>query len=42
MYVYHQILMNEEGEEKMTFVIEKETYFYKMMPFGLKNDGVAY
>ena len=28
--------------EKMTFIIEKWTYYYKVMPFGLKNASATY
>jgi len=33
---YHQILLAEEDEEKMSFVVDIGVYCYKMMPFGLK------
>jgi len=34
---YNQIHMNEEDQEKTTFVTSQELYCYKVMPFGLKN-----
>lgn len=39
---YNQIKMNEEDQEKTTFVIEKGLYCYKVMSFGLKNAGATY
>lgn len=34
---FNQIRMNEEDQEKTTFVTSQELYCYKVMPFGLKN-----
>ena len=34
---YNQIAMYEPDKEKTAFVIERGTYCYKVMPFGLKN-----
>lgn len=39
---YNQILMNPEDQEKMSFITERGTYCYKVMPFGLKNTGATY
>ena len=39
---YNQILMNPEDQEKMSFITERGTYCYKVMPFGLKNVGATY
>ncbi|XP_059663705.1 uncharacterized protein LOC132309409 [Cornus florida] len=39
---YNQILMNPADEEKISFVTERGTYCYKVMPFGLKNAGATY
>jgi len=39
---YHQILMNPEDQEKTSFITERGTYSYKVMPFGLKNAGATY
>jgi len=36
---YNQIPMYERDEEKITFIIDKGIFCYKMMPFGLKNVG---
>ena len=32
---YNQILMNPEDQEKTSFITERGTYYYKVMPFGL-------
>ena len=34
---YNQILMDEEDQEKTSFVTNQGLYCYKVMPFGLKN-----
>lgn len=39
---YHQIQMSFKDEEKMTFIIECITFFYKRIPFNLQNVGVTY
>ncbi|KAJ1700967.1 hypothetical protein LUZ63_000746 [Rhynchospora breviuscula] len=39
---YHQIKMHPEDEEKTSFLIERGIYYYKVMPFGLKNAGAEY
>ena len=39
---YHQINMYPPDADKMTFIIEKWTYCYQVMPFGLKNMGAMY
>ncbi|KAM2308354.1 hypothetical protein TB2_029953 [Malus domestica] len=39
---YNQIAMYKPDKEKNTFVIERGTYYYKVMPFGLKNAGATY
>ena len=39
---YHQIPFAEQDQEKTVFITPKGTYFYKVMPFGLKNAGVTY
>ena len=39
---YNQIAMHEPDKEKTAFVIERGTYCYKVMPFGLKNAGATY
>ncbi|KAF8085674.1 hypothetical protein N665_0652s0002 [Sinapis alba] len=39
---YNQILMHPEDREKPTFITDRGTYCYKVMPFGLKNAGATY
>ncbi|KAM1356468.1 hypothetical protein ACFX2I_030548 [Malus domestica] len=34
--------MYEPDKEKTAFVIERGTYYYKVMPFSLKNVGATY
>ncbi|KAM2774142.1 hypothetical protein COP1_019058 [Malus domestica] len=34
--------MYEPDKEKTAFIIERGTYCYKFMPFGLKNTGATY
>ena len=38
---YNQIKMAPEDMEKTTFVTQWGTFFYKVMPFGLKNVGAT-
>ncbi|XP_070026640.1 uncharacterized protein [Nicotiana sylvestris] len=39
---YNQIKMNPLDEEKTSFITNRETYYYKVMSFGLKNVGATY
>ena len=39
---YNQIRMNEEDQEKTAFVTSQGLYYYRDMPFGLKNAGATY
>ena len=39
---YNQIRMHPLDEEKITFITENANYYYKVMPFGLKNAGATY
>ena len=34
---YNQIMMDEEDQEKTSFITSQGLYCYKVMPFGLKN-----
>ncbi|XP_058099790.1 uncharacterized protein LOC131244158 [Magnolia sinica] len=34
--------MHPSDRQKMTFVIDKGLYYYRVMPFGLKNAGATY
>ena len=42
IFRYNQILMAPEDMEKTSFIIEWGTYYYRVMPFGLKNAGATY
>ena len=39
---YNQIKMAPEDMEKTTFIIQRGIFFYKVMPFGLKNTDITY
>jgi len=39
---YHQIPLALDDEEKIAFVTPIGNYYYKVMPFGLKNVGSTY
>ena len=39
---YNQILMHKDDWEKTSFITDRGTYCYKVMPFGLKNAGATY
>lgn len=39
---YHQIHLRVKDEEKTTFITEDDTFFYKRIPFGLKNARVTF
>ena len=39
---YNQILMASEDMEKTAFITGWGTYYYRVMPFGLKNVGATY
>lgn len=36
------ILMSDDNKETTSFIIESCTYYYRVMPFGLKNVGATY
>ena len=39
---YNQIKLNEVDQEKTSFVTSQGLFYYKVMPFELKNVGVTY
>ncbi|WZY69704.1 hypothetical protein YC2023_001944 [Brassica napus] len=39
---YNQIMMHPDDREKTSFITDRGTYCYKVMPFGLKNAGATY
>ncbi|XP_070011351.1 uncharacterized protein [Nicotiana sylvestris] len=39
---YNQIKMDPIDEEKTSFITDRGTYYYKVIPFGLKNVGATY
>lgn len=39
---YNQIRMHALDEEKTTFITKDANFYYKVMPFGLKNTGTTY
>ena len=39
---YNQIRMHEADQEKTSFVTSQGLFYYKVMPFGLKNVGATY
>ena len=39
---YNQIMMDEDDQEKTSFITDKGIYYYRAMPFGLKNAGATY
>jgi len=34
--------MHAPNEEKMIFITRDANFYYKVMPFGLKNEGTTY
>ena len=39
---YNQIKMNEDDQERTSFVTGQGLFYYKVMPFELKNEGATY
>ena len=39
---YNQIKLNEADQEKTSFVTSQGLFYYKVMPFGLKNTSATY
>ena len=40
--IYNQIRMDKVDQEKTSFVTSQGLFYYKVMPFGLKNAGATY
>ena len=41
-FSYNQIIMGPDDQEKTSFVNGQGTYYYREMPYGLKNAGATY
>ena len=39
---YSQIMIDDTDQEKTSFITSKGLFYYKVMPFGLKNAGATY
>ncbi|XP_042426256.1 uncharacterized protein LOC122014140 [Zingiber officinale] len=39
---YHQVPLTRGDQEKVSFITVDGTYYYNVMPFGLKNAGATY
>ncbi|CAL2246892.1 unnamed protein product [Prunus armeniaca] len=39
---YNQIFMHPDDQAHTSFITERGLYYYKVMPFGLKNAGATY
>ena len=39
---YNQIKMDEVNQEKTSFITSQGLFYYKVMPFSLKNAGATY
>ncbi|KAL0411146.1 UNVERIFIED_CONTAM: Polyprotein P3 [Sesamum latifolium] len=39
---YHQIMLAPEDRKKVSFITSEGTFYYVVMPFGLKNAGATY
>ncbi|CAL2254414.1 unnamed protein product [Prunus armeniaca] len=39
---YNQIFMHLENQAHTSFITDRGLYYYKVMPFGLKNAGATY
>ena len=39
---YNQIKINEDDQERTSFVTSQKLFCYKVMSFGLKNAGATY
>lgn len=41
-FSYNQIRLDESNQEKISFATSHGLFWYKVMPFGLKNAGATY
>ena len=39
---YNQIMMDEKDQKKSSFITSRGIFYYKVMPFDLKNAGATY
>ena len=39
---YNQLQMAKKDKEKTTFITSQGHYCYRVMPYGLKNEGATY
>ena len=39
---YNRIRMHEDDQEKTSFVTSQGLFYYRVIPFGLKNAGTTY
>ena len=39
---YNQIKMYPSDQEKTSLINDRDLYYYKVIPFGLKNAGATY
>lgn len=39
---YHQISIDPSDAKKTAFITDQGTYWYRVMPFSLKNAGATY
>ena len=39
---YNQIMIDSNDQEKIAFITKEWLYYYRVMPFGLKNAGATY
>ena len=39
---YNQIRMHDDDQDKTSFVTSQDLFYYRVMPFGLKNAGTTY
>ena len=39
---YNQIKLDEADQEKTSFITSQDFFCYRVMPFGIKNEGETY